>query len=231
MSRCTVKVETVDGSMESALLVMDCCLAAGYTGRDQASVLEHINELKKLGVSPPYAIPACYWISPSRLTQDAVVYVVGQGTSPEVEFFLAPDEEGNLYCTVASDHTDRELEAVSVSKSKQVCDKVLGDHFWRVADVAAHWDQIQLRSRVFLSERWIDYQAGTLGDLLPYQDLISLAKTDSNGANACGILSGTLPIVGGDTRYPEACEIAMTDPVHGRSITKKYAIESLPDRS
>jgi hypothetical protein len=210
---------------------MDGCVAAGYTGRDQASVHEHIEELKKLGVATPYEIPALYWISPNRLTQQSKIQVVGEQTSPEVEFFMASDGDGSLYVTIASDHTDRELEAVSVSKSKQVCDKVLGDTFWLVDDVADHWNQIAISSRVCHQGTWIQYQAGTLGKILHYSDLLTQIKNDDPGKTAPGLLSGTLPIIGGETLYASACEITMEDPVLKRSIVKSYNIDVLPDRS
>ena len=224
-------VELLNAPPVSRSLVMDGCVAAGYTGRDQASVQEHIEELKKLGVATPYEIPALYWISPNRLTQQAEIQVVGEQTSPEVEFFMAADSNGSLYVTIASDHTDRELEAVSVSKSKQVCDKVLGDTFWLVDEVAKHWNQIEISSRVFYEGQWLEYQHGTLGNILHYSDLLQRLKNDDPGKTAPGLLSGTLPIIGGETLYASACRITMRDPVLERSIVKAYEIVSVPDRS
>lgn len=226
-----VAVEMLNSPLISRSLVMDGCVAAGYTGRDQASVHEHIEELKKIGVATPYEIPALYWISPNRLTQQSEIQVVGEQTSPEVEFFLAADADGSLYATIASDHTDRELEAVSVSKAKQICDKVLGDTFWLVDDVANHWNQIEISSRVYHDEEWIEYQAGTLGKILDYTDLLKRIKKDNPEKTAPGLLSGTLPIIGGETLYASSCEISMHDPVLKRSIEKTYDIVVVPDRS
>jgi hypothetical protein len=226
-----VIVELRDATKISRSLIMDGCVAAGYTGRDQASVHEHIEELKKLGVATPYEIPAFYWVSPHRLTQQSEIQVVGGQTSPEVEFFMASDNNGSLYVTIASDHTDRELEAVSVSKSKQVCDKVVGETFWSVDDVVNHWNQIEISSRVYDRGRWIEYQAGTLGKILHYTDLLKRIKKDDPGKSAPGLLSGTLPIIGGETLYASTCEITMYDPVLKRSIVKAYDIVVVPDRS
>jgi len=224
-------VELHNGPLISRSLVMDGCVAAGYTGRDQASVHEHIEELKKLGVAPPYEIPALYWISPNRLTQQSEIQVVGEQTSPEVEFFMAADSDGSLFVTIASDHTDRKLEAVSVSKAKQVCDKVLGDTFWQVDDVDKHWHLIEISSRVYHEDQWLEYQGGTLGNILHYADLLKRVKNDSPGRAAPGLLSGTLPIIGGETLFGSACEIIMHDPVLKRSIEKTYDIVAVPDRS
>jgi hypothetical protein len=217
--------------VETRILVIDSCVAAGYTGRNQALVDAHINELKAMGVATPYDIPALYWISPARLTHHPQLLVVGEQTSPEVEFFLATDVDKTRYVTVASDHTDRELEAVSVGKSKQICDKILGDVFWMVDDITDHWDSIELSSRTMKDNQWVTYQKGTLGSILDIRALMNKIEADSFAGAFPAFLSGTLPIIGGEAIYTSACEISMTDPILKRSITKSYQITVLPDRS
>ncbi|MDR1622025.1 MAG: DUF2848 domain-containing protein, partial [Synergistaceae bacterium] len=106
-----------DGQAERVFLTWDLCAAAGYAGRDQKAVKDHIAELAKLGVPAPYAVPAMYWIEPGRVFSLEKLFVVGEATSGEVEFFMARDEGGDLFMTLASDHTDRALETVSVSKA------------------------------------------------------------------------------------------------------------------
>lgn len=225
------KVEHIDNSITPIALTMDCCVAAGYTGRNREKVQAHIDELNKLGVTTPYDIPALYWISPTRLSNHEELVVVGNETSPEVEFFIGTDQEGNLYVTVASDHTDRELETVSVGKSKQVCDKILGDLFWKVEDTAEHWDEIQLESQVLQEGRWITYQSGTLADIMHYQELLELIGKDLPAGEAPALLSGTLPLKEGETIYSTGCIIKMSDPVLKRQIVKQYTVTVLPDRS
>lgn len=220
-----------NGEKQTIELRMDCCVAAGYTGRDQQSVQAHIDELEKLGVSTPYAIPAMYWISPARITSHHTIVVVGQNTSPEVEFFLATNQKNKMYMTVASDHTDRELEAVSVGKSKQVCDKIVGDIFWDVDEVNDHWDSLLLNSKVKKDGSWIPYQSGTLGAILPYQDLLNRVSSDVPAGKYPSLFSGTLPIIGGDVVYTSSCEISLKDPVLNREIIKRYDITVVPDRS
>lgn len=156
---------------------------------------------------------------------------VGNQTSPEVEFFLAKDTEGTLYINVAGDHIDRESEAVSVGKAKQICDKVLGDIFWKVDDVAGHWDQIEIHSQVFQNGEWIAYQAGTLGQILQFTELLKLIADDGPTGKQPSLLSGTIPIIGGETIFTSACKISMRDPVLKREIVKSYQITSIPDRS
>lgn len=223
--------EQKNGEKQTIQLQMDCCVAAGYTGRDQQSVQAHIDELQKLGVATPYDIPAMYWISPARITSHETIVVVGQETSPEVEFFLATDHNNKMYMTVASDHTDRELEAVSVGKSKQMCDKVVGDIFWDVDEVKDHWDSICLSSKVKNDGDWVAYQSGTLGAILPYQDLLDRVTSDAPAGKFPSLFSGTVPIIGGDVVYTSSCEISFKDPILKREIIKRYNIIVVPDRS
>lgn len=220
-----------DGTERQIKLELNCCAAAGYTGRDQKSVRAHIAELKSLGVPTPYAVPAIYWISPARLTTRHTIMVVGNETSPEVEFFAATATDGHMYLTVASDHTDRKLEAVSVGKSKQVCDKILGDTFWKVEEIIDHWDKIQLVSKVKSEPGWQVYQRGALKDILPLDDLVHLITEDEPAGSRPGLLSGTVPLLEGQAIYTAHCEISMSDPVLNREIRKEYQILSLPDRS
>lgn len=221
----------VDGTERKITLEMDCCAAAGYTGRDQESVRAHIAELQSLGVPTPYAIPAIYWISPARLTTKHTILVVGSETSPEVEFFAATATDGQMFITVASDHTDRKLEAVSVGKSKQVCDKILGDTFWKVDEIIDHWHEIELISTVKCESVWHVYQRGGLKDILPLDDLFRLIKDDEPAGSKPSLLSGTVPLLEGQAIYTTHCEISMSDPVLNREIRKGYQILSLPDRS
>ena len=100
-------------------LSWDACVAAGYTGRDQAGVLAHVEELRKIGVPAPEKVPSMYWVEPERVSNTGLLWVVGEFSSGEGEVFLARDKGNNLCVTVASDHTDRALETVSVAKAKQ----------------------------------------------------------------------------------------------------------------
>lgn len=231
MLKFQIIIKEKSGDTATALLPIDGCVAAGYTGRNQQAVQTHIDELKQLGVATPYAVPAMYWISPARITADEKIVVVGEQTSPEVEFFMAFDDKGQGYVTVASDHTDRALETVSVSKSKQVCDKVLGDVFWRMHDVENHWDDIELWSQVRKNGEWREYQKGSLGDIMHHEELLHRVSAEKPAGKTPGIFSGTVPLIGGDPVYTSACKIVMHDPRLERTIIKEYQIITLPDRS
>lgn len=163
-------VHDAEGRCEVDVPVREVIIA-GMTGRDEDAVRHHIDELARLGVTPPSTIPIYYRVSASLLTRDQRVQVLGPDTSGEVEAVLVGSNEGMLVA-VGSDHTDRKAEADSIAISKQLCPKPISVDAWRYADVAAHWDDIHLVSDRALAGRWEPYQRGTLGQIRPPQDLI-----------------------------------------------------------
>lgn len=220
-----------DGSLEQVDFTWDYCVAIGYAGRDQESVIAHVEELKALGVPAPTTVPSMYWVDPTRIAANTELQVVGGGCSGEVEFFAAYDCKGTLYFTVASDHTDRQLETVSVSKAKQACSKIIGNLFWCYDDVRDHWDEIGLRSWVTepgQKERL--YQDGNLGKILPPEELEQLARKDLGDKGSFCFFSGTLPLVS-PICYRGSFRMELEDSRLKRSIRHHYRVTELPDRN
>lgn len=221
-----------DGATERVALEWRQCVAIGYAGRDQASVVAHVEELKAIGVPAPSSVPSMYWIDPTRVSSDRELSVVGDGCSGEVEFFAAFDAAGDMYFTIASDHTDRKLETISVSKAKQCCSKIIGDVFWRYEDVKDHWDDIILRS-------WVQepgdkeervYQDGRLSMLLMPEKLLELAKKDALSEGVISYFSGTIPLAG-EISYRGSFRTELEDPILKRTIKHRYEVIQLPDRN
>src|SRR5699024_12545366 len=77
---------------------------------------------------------------PTRRSSDLIIIIFG-------------NTEKDMYITVGSDHTDRELEAVNIGKSKQVCGKPFGKKAWKLDDVLTHWDELILSSEQYLEDR------------------------------------------------------------------------------
>ena len=67
-------------------------LVAGFTGRDEDSVAEHVQELAELGVPVPDNTPTLYRLDPELAHQTTAAVVSGSNTSGEVE----PVEEVRL---------------------------------------------------------------------------------------------------------------------------------------
>lgn len=202
-------------------------IIAGWTGRDQAAVEKHIRELEELGVKPPASTPIFYRVAGSRITTADRIEVSGEDSSGEVEFVLARIR-GSLYVGVGSDHTDRVIEAVSVTVSKQMCDKPTATTFWPWEEVAGHWSQLVLRSWIIEDGQRRLYQEGSVETMLDPLDLIS-RWSDGGGAlpDNCLMFCGTLPAIGGIRKSP-VFEFELHDPKLNRVIRHRYAIESLP---
>jgi len=198
-------------------------VAAGYTGRDQARVEEHINELAAAGIPRPEQVPAFYTVSPELLTRDATTVCATTNSSGEVEPVLIITG-GSWWLGVGSDHTDRLLERKDVAESKRHGPKVLGTSVVPYASVAARWDRLRLRS----SADGKPYQDGGLVDLLPPDELLTLAA-DSLGQRVPTLIlfMGTVPLL--DGRFCFAREFCgeLLDPEGGLTLRVRYRIDPL----
>ncbi len=201
---------------------------AGWTGRDAARVEAHVRELEAEGIPRPPRTPMFYLLAPSLLTTAGDITVIGGATSGEVECLLVSRADG-LWVGLASDHTDRALERTSVAKSKQVCHKPAARTLWRFSDIAAHWDQLELRSFIDVGGVRTPYQEGKAVAMLPPAALIDDltrrgGKVDAGTAMFCGTLA-TLAAIRSSTRF----EMELHDPVLGRTIRHGYNIHERPE--
>jgi len=198
------------------------CFVAGWTGRDELAVQHHIDELAKLGIAPPSAVPLYYRVSNSLLTHQSSIDVLGDATSGEVEPLLL-QQDGELWIGLASDHTDRDLEAHSVAASKQICAKPAAPELWNFDDVKDHIDSLILRCSIQENGEWISYQEGTLANLQP---LVNLIKINEFG-DSCAMLCGTLPAIGG-VRSATEYKMELEDPIRDVDIYLEYQVNILP---
>jgi hypothetical protein len=195
---------------------------AGWTGRSREAVDHHIKELADIGIAPPSRVPLYYRCSTQLLTQDSEFAILGPDTSGEAEPLLVL-YNGKVWLGLASDQTDRALEAYSVAHSKQVCPKPVADTLWDFEAISDHLDQIVLASWIYEDGEWREYQQGTLAMLLPLAELLADSGLKEGGAMLCG----TLPAIGG-VRPAAQFRMAMHDPVTGESIKAEYTTQTLP---
>jgi len=202
-------------------------IIAGWTGRDRAAMEKHIVELEALGVKRPASTPIFYRVAAARLTTAAEIEASGGDSSGEVEFFLATIDS-RLWVGVGSDHTDRKVETIGVTISKQMCDKPVGTEIWPYDEVAGHWDKLILRSYAVEAGKRSLYQEGPVTTMLDPLDLIARYPA-GKGRLAEGALMfcGTLAAKGG-IRPSERFEIELEDPVLDRKLTHAYDIACLP---
>lgn len=203
-------------------LTIDEVVVAGWTGRNLTAVQHHIDELAELGIKAPSQVPLYYRVASALLTQSAHIEVLGKGTSGEVEPLLIR-ADGKTYFGLASDHTDRDLEAHSVASSKQACLKPVSSHLWDFEDIKAHLDDIQLRCWIMENGESTLYQDGNLAGIRPLVELCEGAGFVDGMAMLCG----TFAAIGG-VRPAQSYRMEVTDPHRKKSISLSYDVTTLP---
>lgn len=203
-------------------MTVDHLYVAGWTGRNIEAVDHHIAELGALGIAPPSQVPLYYRVSNALLTQDKTIEVLGDGTSGEVEPLLI-QKGGDIWIGLASDHTDRQLEAHSVAASKQICFKPVAREVWKYDEVKEHLDALILRCLIQEGGEWVTYQEGSLANIRPLGDLIRASGFADNAAMLCGTLSAI-----GGVRPATQYRMELEDPIRNRRIAMEYSVSSLP---
>lgn len=206
---------------------IDTCIVAGWAGRDLQAIEHHIEELAELGVPRPSAVPLYYRIAANQLTQKSKVQVVGDGSSGEAEVFVF-SHQGEMLVSLASDHTDRKLEAHSVALSKQLCVKPVARDAWAFDDVAGHWDELILRAWIEENGESVLYQEGELASLQNPVDLIQGHFGQAVIPEGSGMTCGTVAAIGG-IRVAPSFTMELFDPRLNRSIKHGYTLEILPE--
>ncbi|WP_233858394.1 DUF2848 domain-containing protein [Paraburkholderia sp. HD33-4] len=226
MKTITFRIEERDGQTERGISI-DTLVIAGWTGRDVDAMEKHIRELEALGIKRPAYTPVFYRVAADRLGPLASMQVTGEESSGEAEFVLVKDR-GEVYVGVASDHTDRQVEAYGITVSKQMCDKPCSNTLWRLSDVAGHWDELLLRSYATIDGERVLYQEGRVSAMRSPQDLLGqFAQRGGEFVDGTAMLCGTLAAIGG-IRAAQCFETVLEDPVLGRTLRHAYRIETLP---
>jgi hypothetical protein len=196
-----------NGTSREESIAIGNAVIAGWTGRDEEALEKHIVELEEMGIARPATTPIFYRVAANRLT-----------SAPDIEV-----SGGKLYVGVASDHTDRKVEAYNVTVSKQMCDKPIAGELWAYDEVRGHWDDLVLRS--WLADGTL-YQEGPVTAMRDPENLLSLYAVDGL-ADGTLVFGGTLAAIGG-IRPTSRLTFELSDPVLGRSIRHEYAMRELP---
>lgn len=219
--------QDASASPDSITINADTCIVAGWAGRDMQAIEEHIEELAELGVPRPSAVPLYYRIAANQLIQDEQFDVVGEHSSGEAEVLIF-SHNGQSLISLASDHTDRKLEAHSVALSKQVCAKPVARDAWLLDDVADHWDQLVLRSWITENGKQVLYQEGPVGSLRTPQELAQGHFGQDTPPEGSVMCCGTVNAIGG-IRASNDFTMELHDPVLDRRIRHHYSVRILPE--
>lgn len=203
-------------------------IIAGWTGRDNKSVQQHIDELKTLGIPEPSAAPMFYRVSADLITQDAVIQVLGPASSGEIEPVLFATDNG-IWLTVGSDHTDRDIERAGIALAKQLCAKPVAQTAWRWDEIRTHADSMLLKSWISDQGDQASYQQGAMADILPVDTLLEQLQVQLGMSLEPGTMMfcGTLAAIGGVRPSPRFSGLIL-DPAAGRTITLEYGVDYLP---
>jgi hypothetical protein len=199
-------------------------IVAGWTGRDEAALRHHIEELAAIGVPRPSSVPVFYRNAVSNVVQTERLEVLGPDTSGEVEPVVVAFDDG-LWVGLGSDHTDRKAETMGIALSKQLCGKVMGTALWRLDDIAAHWDRIVIRAFATINGERTLYQEGTLAAMRTPADLVARYGTPLVPGTV--MFCGTLGAKGG-IRPAARFEMELEDPVLARRMSHAYDVIDLP---
>ena len=214
------------GALTPLTLAIDQAVIAGWTGRDPVARDKHIAELEAIGIARPATTPIYYRCSARRITLEDRIEVSGGDSSGEVEFVLI-GWQGRIFVGCGSDHTDRKVEAYSVTVSKQMCDKPVASVLWELEDVIAHWDKMILRSWAVIGGERVLYQEGTLDAMLPVKELIERGFGGKDLPDGCAMFGGTFAAKGG-IRPADRFEFELEDPVLKRKISHGYDVVPMP---
>jgi 4-hydroxyphenylacetate 3-monooxygenase len=208
------------GSGDAIVLAPRRLVIAGYTGRDQAAVQAHIDELAHIGVPPPPRVPMFYEIPVDLLTTGPTVVVDGAQTSGEVEPVVI-NSGGRLYLGLGSDHTDREMEKHDIAASKASAPKPLADRVVPLDRTTAVWDEIEVACRL----DGVVYQQGRLAAMLPPATLLDgLAAAGQPLGEQSVMFCGTLPLLTGAFVYGATYELELRLP-DGTSLSHTYDVK------
>jgi hypothetical protein len=225
----TLQVVAGEPSERSLDVAPSQVILGGYTGRDAEARDRHIDELRAIGIEPPATVPAFWRVARHLLTTGDAIEVQGEQTSGEAEFALIA-AAGRTWVTIASDQTDRELERVSIPRSKQLCPKVLGSSVMPLDELRGAWDEIELTSDVSADGTgWIPYQRASLADLLDVDTLLEASGLGSQPPEGTILLSGTVALVDGVTRFLPRFRAALVLPGGDVALRLAYRVDVLPE--
>lgn len=221
----------LESTSESGLLnfTVRRMVNAGYTGRDQAEVRRHIEELAAQGIPGPTETPTLYPVIPETLFVDpAKIQVYSEETCGEVEYVLLVENKDRIFVGLGSDHTDRCLEESDIPRAKQICPNLLSRRVWPLEEAQQHWDKLIIRCRQRYEDELVLYQQGSLELIYDPRALLDFVSSRISGPlDNCVIFSGTIGNLTDGFVFGQWLGAELEDPVLGRRLELSYDIKTL----
>ena len=214
-----------DGSRSALPVTPSRVYNLGSATVDADAAVAHQNEVADVGVRIAFDIPAprIYPMAVSSITTDAEIGVHHGRTSGEVELVIVVDE-GEVFLGLGSDHTDRDLEQLSIIWAKQYAPSVLGREVWRWSDVEPVWDRLVLESSV----DGRPYQSSPASVFRRPDDLLKvLADRIGDLPGTFLVYCGTYTTIANTIEYGDRWAAQLVDPEAGRRLALEYAVVDL----
>ncbi len=221
-----LELESAAGSRELAF-AFGRMVNAGYTGRNQAEVQRHIDELAAKGIPGPKKIPTLFPVICQTLLSQPEIEVYGEETSGEVEYVLLVQDPQTIYVGLGSDHTDRHLEETDIPRAKQITPNLISAKVWPLSEVKDHWDRLLIRSSVVNQGRQEVVQEGRLELMMAPDDLMSFVQSQIGPLDNTVIYSGTLGTLSGEFAFGRRFICELLDEELGRRLDLAYDIKPL----
>jgi hypothetical protein len=202
-----------DEQQRQIQLEPDVFIIAGYTGRDRAMVQKHIDELAHEGIPAPPEVPMWYEMPVGILTQAKSINVPTKETCGEVEPILI-GVGNDLYLGLGSDHTARDVERESISKSKSICPKPVGANVVCIGTPDAALDAIDGEA----------YQRGAFAQIMPLATLLGGLRERKGNANFV-LFCGTVPLLTHGFRFGKKFAARISGGPLAHPLTLEYSVE------
>ena len=212
------------GTTDQITLEPEMLIVAGWTGRDEAALRHHIEELAAIGVPRPSSVPVFYRNAVTNVVQTGRLEVLGPDTYGEIEPVIVALDDG-LWIGLGFDHTDRKAETMGIALSKQLCGKVMGSALWRFDEISPHWDRIVIRSYATIDGERALYQEGPLALMRDPVDLMTRYGRPFVAGTI--VMCGTIGAKGG-IRPAARFDMELEDPVLKRRMAHGYDVITLP---
>lgn len=223
---------TADGRTATIDVAPQRVILGGFSARSREDRQRHVDELRQIGVEPPVRMPIFWPVGANLLTTETEIQVQGAWTSGEVEYALLA-HGGRTYVALASDQTDRQFEAHSIPRSKQLCAKVLSTDVLPIGELRTCWDEIIIASDVSVDGLdWRPYQRSTLAAMMDPDALVRSCfgkETTEELTDGTILLSGTVPLLDGETKYLPHFRARMEIPDSSVRLFLAYRVVALPE--